>query len=81
MSTLEPTHSLEEVAAALGQTPRYVADKCRARLWPYRKGAYRQMRFTAADYAQILELIAQAPAVEPEQPRMSFAPRSRRRAS
>jgi hypothetical protein len=78
---LPATHSVEEVAAALGETPYFVMVKCRRREWPHNRGARARISFTAEQYAQILELIAQAPASDGPAPRMAFAPRSRRRAS
>lgn len=77
--TLQPLHSLEDVAAALGETPYFVKEKCRRREWPHIRGARGKPSFTAEQYAQILDLIAEPVAAEP-QPRIAFAPRSRRSA-
>lgn len=74
---LPALHSLTEVAQALGETESYVATKCRRREWPHVRGARGKPSFTAAQYAEILELIAQ-PATEQEPRGLSFAPRSRR---
>lgn len=77
---LPPLYSLPEVAAALGQTERYVQEKTRLREWPHRRLARGVVAFTAEDYAKVLELCASAP-VEMPAPRLAFAPRSRRLAS
>lgn len=77
---IERLYSVAEVAEALRQTERYVLDKCRRREWPHRRLARGQVGFTEADYAAVLDLCS-APPAEPESPRLSFAPRARRRAS
>lgn len=78
---LPAAYPLEVVAAALGENPRYVQERCRRREWPHLRGARGRISFTAEQYARVLELIAQDPAAETESARISFAPRSRRRAS
>ena len=78
--TLEALHTVDEVAAALGESEYYVREKCRRGEWPHTRGARGKPAFTAAHYAQILELIAQ-PAGDPEPKGLSFAPRSRRGAA
>lgn len=78
---LPAVYDIDEVAAALGESPGYVATKCRRSEWPHLKGARGRPKFTADQYARILELIAQDPAAEQETSRINFAPRSRRRAS
>lgn len=79
MSELERLHTVAQVAEALGPdvTERYVLDQCRKGVWPHRRLARGRRAFTAADYAQILELVAAEPN-STEAPRLSFAPRSRR---
>jgi prophage antirepressor-like protein len=77
---LEPLHTAADVAQALGQTERYVKDRCRRREWPHRRLARGEVGFTAEDYAKILELTA-IPAEQEPNPRIAFAPRSRRGAA
>jgi hypothetical protein len=78
---LSATHSVEEVAAALGETESFVQTKCRRREWPHLRGARGRVSFTAEQYAEILRLIAYQPPAERDTGRISFAPRSGRRAS
>lgn len=78
--SLPRNHSAAEVAHALGESERYVLDKCRAREWPHRRGARGRATFTADDFARILELIAE-PEAAPTPRGLAFAPRSGRRAS
>lgn len=73
-------YTVAEVARALGQTERYVKDRCRQRLWPHRRLARGQVGFTAEDYAAVLEL-AKADVAAPANPRVAWAPRSRRGAA
>lgn len=77
MTALPALHTAADVAAALGATDHYVKERCRRHEWPHRRMARGEVRFTADDYAQILELVSVA-AAQPAEPRMSFAPRSRR---
>jgi hypothetical protein len=79
-SPLPRLHTVEDVAAALRETPRYVREKARLREWPHRRLARGAVAFTDDDFAQVLELIKEAPAVAAT-PRLAFAPRSGRRAS
>lgn len=77
---LPRVRSVEEVADALGETGRFVKDKCRAREWPHVKLGRGRIAFTDEQYARVLELIATP--VEDTTPRgLSFAPRSRRGAA
>jgi hypothetical protein len=75
--TLPSLHTVAEVAVALGQTERYVKEKCRLREWPHRRGARGQVGFTDEDYAEVLRLMSVEP-VEAAKSRFSFAPRARR---
>lgn len=75
--SLRSLHTIADVAAALGQTERYVQEKTRQREWPHRRLARGEVRFTDDDYTQILDLIRAEPVVAAPQ-RLSFAPRSRR---
>lgn len=77
---IERLYTVAEVAEALGETERYVTEKCRLREWPHQKGSRGRPSFTEQDYATVLELRA-VPVAAPEVPRLSFAPRARRRAS
>jgi hypothetical protein len=79
--SLTPNHTVEEVAAALGETAYYVQTKCRAREWPHCRGARGRVSFTAEHFNRILELIAEPEASAEAQPRFSFAPRSGRRSA
>lgn len=76
--TLEPLHTATEVAEALGVTPYFVRQQCRKHLWPHRRLTRGQVGFTAADYAQVLELTARPVATDEQQTGLAFAPRSRR---
>lgn len=78
--TLPRLHSAAEVAEALGMTERYVTEKARNGEWPHRKGPRGVALFSDEDYRQVLELIA-APVVAQAEPRLSWAPRSGRKAS
>lgn len=80
MHGLPQTYSVAQVAEATGQPESYVARKCRAGEWPHLRGSRGAVRFTAEQVARCLELMTVASAA-PEAPRLSFAPRSRRRAS
>lgn len=75
--SLPRTFSAFDIAKALGETERYVRDKCRAGEWPHKRGSRGTPRFTQADFDRILELIAVPEEAQPA-PRLSFAPRSRR---
>lgn len=79
---IQRLYTVAEVAEALGPsaTERYVTQKCRTGGWPHRRLARGAIGFTAEDYAAVLDLIA-APTTAADAPRLSFAPRSRRRAS
>lgn len=77
MTALERLLSVAEVADLLGETPTYVQQQCRRQLWPHRRLARGRIAFTAEDYAGVLELCAQDVAA-PDNPRMAFAPRSRK---
>jgi hypothetical protein len=77
MSELTRTFSAFDVAKALGETERYVRDKCGAGEWPHRRGSRNTPRFTQADFDRILELIA-VPEEGPQTTRLALAPRSRR---
>lgn len=79
-SPLPRTFSTAEVAEALGEDESFVKRKCRLGDWPHRRGSRGRVSFTAEDYSRVLELIAAEAQPKPE-PRLSFAPRSRRRAS
>lgn len=79
MTPLEPLHSVDEIAGALGVTPYYVRQQCRRRLWPHRRLSRGQVGFTAADYAAVLELTSE-PVAGDEPAGLSFAPKSRRSA-
>lgn len=77
---LQPLHSVADVADALGTTERYVKDKARSREWPHVRVARGEIKFTADDYARVLELMRVD--VEPSAPaRLALAPRSGRRRS
>jgi hypothetical protein len=75
---LPAVYSVADVAAALGETERFVSVKCRQRAWPHRRGSRGRVSFTADDYAQILELCSAPPAAAEDAPRWALAPRSRR---
>lgn len=47
-----------EVAQAMGQTAHYVEVQARHGGWPHRKVARGAIRFSAEDYAAVLELCA-----------------------
>lgn len=74
---LPTSHTVEEVAAALHEVPRYVRAKCHAREWPHCRGSRGRITFTDAQFAEILEIRAR-PAAEVAEPRWALAPRSRR---
>lgn len=67
-----------EVAEALRETEDYVRAKCRRGEWPHRRGARGVPKFTADDYARIVELTAGAQAEAESNQRFALAPRSRR---
>lgn len=77
MSDLPRLHSAAEVAEALGVSEDYVKRQCRQQVWPHRRLSRGRVGFTAEDYARVLELVAADVTAGPE-PRISFAPRSRR---
>lgn len=69
--------SVADVADALGETEHFVKQRCRRHEWPHRRLGRGRVAFTAADYLQILALIAEP--VEASEPTgLAFAPRSRR---
>jgi hypothetical protein len=78
---LPQLHSVADVAAALGETERFVAEKARLREWPHRRGARGRVGFTDDDFQAVLELIAQPASQTPAPTRrgLSLAPRSARR--
>jgi hypothetical protein len=80
--TMEPAlprlFTSAEVAWALQVSESYVRQKARAREWPHRRGPRGTPLFSRDDVAQILELM-KSPVVAPTEPRVSFAPKSRRR--
>lgn len=76
--SLEPLHTVSDVANALGVTEYFVKQQCRKHLWPHRRLSRGQVGFTAADYAEVLDLTARP--VEKDEPTgLAFAPRSVRR--
>lgn len=77
---LPPLHNVAEVAEALGVTIHYVKDRCRRREWPHRRGPRGTPSFTAEDFAAVLEL-CKADVAAPANPRVAWAPRSRRGAA
>lgn len=77
MTELPRNFTVAEVAEALTVPEHYVKTKCRRREWPHRKGSRGTPLFTAEDVAAIRELMA-VPAESQPEPRIQFAPRSRR---
>ena len=76
---IERLLSPAEVADLLGESERYVREKCRRQEWPHRRGSRGTPRFSVDDVAEIRDLIA-VPVATAASPRISFAPRSRRSA-
>ena len=79
-SALPRLHSVADVAAALGQTERYVREKARLREWPHRRLGRNEAWFSDEDIAAVLDLVRVEPVAVPE-PRLALAPRSARRRS
>lgn len=77
---LPRNHAVAEVAEALGESEYYVRERCRRGEWPHRKGARGRPSFTAEDFAAILEIVKAEPSA-PANPRVAWAPRSRRGAA
>jgi len=72
---LPKLHTVTEVADAIGQTERYVKEKCRRREWPHARFARGEPRFSAEDFAAVMEL-CRVEVAEDAEPRWSLAPRS-----
>jgi hypothetical protein len=76
--TLPKLYTAEQVAEAIGETEGYVKRKCQRHEWPHRRGARGVHKFTADDFAQIVELIASPVSDDAPTPRFQLAPRSKR---
>ncbi|MCU1697342.1 MAG: hypothetical protein JWR34_3405 [Mycobacterium sp.] len=75
------TYSVEELAAGLGCTPRWLTEEVRSGRFPARKVA-RHWRFTEQDVADIFHLCARdfhKPVTVPVAPVTGLTPRSRKR--